>query len=180
MTELSELTGDYTLDVSHTRIGFAVRMLVSKVRGHFGEFEGSAHLDGGDPSKSSVQLTVQAASVETRNQLRDEHLRDHFLDSGRHPVITFISTGVRQAGESSFEVTGDLTIRGVSKPVTVDFELTGAGTDPWGSFRAGFEGTAVINRKDWGVSWNALVEGGDALVSDKVTLEFDVTAIRSA
>jgi polyisoprenoid-binding protein YceI len=178
-TRLSELTGDYVLDTAHTRIAFAARAMVSRVRGHFGEFEGTARLDGDDPSKSAVQLTIQANSVQTRNQLRDDHLRDHFLDCGRYPLITFTSTRVVQADGSTFQVTGGLTIRGVTKPVTVDLELSGATTDPWGSFRTGFEGTATISRKDWGVSWNAVLAGGDALVSDKVTLEFDITAVRA-
>jgi polyisoprenoid-binding protein YceI len=177
-TTASELTGAYVLDSSHTRIGFAARALVAKVRGQFDEFDGSARLDGQDPARSSVQLAIQAASVQTRNQLRDDHLRDHFLDSGRHPVITFVSTRVEQAGAAGFQVTGDLTIRGVTRPVTVAFELTGAVKDPWGNFRAGFEGTATINRKDWGVRWNTVLAGGDTLVSDQISLEFDVTAIR--
>jgi polyisoprenoid-binding protein YceI len=177
-TKLGELTGDYVLDTVHTRIGFATRAMVTRVRGQFDEFEGSAYLDGDDPSRSTVQLTIQAASVQTRNQQRDDHLRSHFLDSSNYPVITFTSTRVEQAGETTFTVTGDLTIRGVTKPVTVGFELTGAANDPWGNFRAGFEGTVTIDRTDWGVSWNTVLEGGNVMISDKVMLEFDVTATR--
>jgi polyisoprenoid-binding protein YceI len=181
MTKLSELTGDYVLDTARTRIGFVVRQaMVSKVHGQFDEFEGSTHLDGDDPSKSSAQLRIQSKSIQTRNEKRDDHLRSAFLDIPNHPAITFTSTGVEQVSETSFKVTGDLTIRGVTKPVTVDFELTGAGIDPSGSFRAGFEGRAAINRKDWGVIWNAVLEGGRVLVSEKVTLEFDVAAIRQS
>ena len=178
-TKLSELTGDYVLDAARTRIGFAARAMVTKVRGQFGEFEGRVHLDGNDPSKSSAQLTIQAGSIQTRIQQRDDHLRSNFLDTGHHPAITFTSTRTEQAGETSFKVTGDLTIRGVTKPVTVDFELTGAVTDPWGNFRVGFEGTVTINRKDWGVNWRA-VSGGGLLVSERVTLEFDVAAVRQS
>lgn len=179
VTKLSELTGDYVLDTARMRIGFAVPLvMVSKVRGQFGELEGSAHLDGDDPSKSSARLTIQAASIQTRNQRRDDHLRSRFLDTGSHPAITFTSTKVEQAGEASFTVTGDLTIRGVTKPVTVNFELAGAGNDPSGSFRARFEGKTTINRKDWGVRWNTALEGGGVLVGEKVTLEFDVAAVR--
>jgi polyisoprenoid-binding protein YceI len=105
--------------------------------------------------------------------------RGSFLDTGNHPAITFTSTRVEQAGETSFKVTGDLTIRGVTKPVTVDFGLTGAVNDPWGNFRLGFEGTVTINRKDWGVSWNAAA-GGGVLIGEKVTLEFDVTVVRQS
>jgi polyisoprenoid-binding protein YceI len=178
-TKLNELTGDYVLDTAHTRIGFAARAMVTKVRGQFDEFEGSAHLDGDDPSKSSAQLTIQAKSIQTRIQQRDDHLRSNFLDTANYPAITFTSTKAEPAGETSFKVTGDLAIRGVTRPVTVDFELTGAVDDPWGNFRVGFEGKATINRNDWGVNWNA-VAGGGVLVSEKVTLEFDVAAVRQS
>ncbi|WP_248960010.1 YceI family protein [Sphaerisporangium perillae] len=175
-TKLSELTGDYVLDTAHTRIGFVARhTMATKVRGQFDEFEGSARLDGEDPSKSSTELTIQAKSIQTRNQRRDEHLRSKFLDTDNHPTITFTSIGVEQVDDTSFKVTGDLTILGVTKPVTVDFELTGAENDPWGDFRVGFEGSVTIDRKDWGVNWNAAT---GVLVSEKVTLEFDVAAIR--
>jgi polyisoprenoid-binding protein YceI len=174
-TRLSELTGDYVLDTAHTRIGFVARhTMATKVPGQFGEFEGSAHLDGDDPPKSSAQFTITAASIQTRNQQRDEALRSKYLDTGNHPVITFTSTKMKQVGDTNFTVTGDLTIRGVTKPVTVDFKLTGAKTDPQGNFRADFAGSATINRKDWGVHWNA----APGVVSKKVTLEFDVAAIR--
>lgn len=176
-TKPSELTGNYVLDTAHTRIGFVARhAMATKVRGQFDEFEGSAHLDGDDPSKSSAELTIQANSLQTRNQQRDEHLRSKFLDMDNHPTITFTSTGVEQVDETKFKVTGDLTIRGVTKPVTVDFELTGA-ENPSGNFRVGFEGSVTINRKDWGVNWNAAT---GVLVSEKVTLEFDVAAIRQS
>jgi polyisoprenoid-binding protein YceI len=180
-TTLSELTGTYVLDTAHSRIGFVARQaMLTKVRGHFDEFEGGTHLDGDEPSKSSAQLTIKASSIQTRNGLRDEHLRTHFLDIANHPTITFASTEVEQVNETSFKVTGDLTIRGVAKPVTVDFELTDTEDHPSGTFRVAFEGKATINRKDWGVSWNVAVEGGGVLVSEKVTLEFDITAIRQS
>lgn len=179
MTKLSELTGDYVLDTAHTRIGFVARLaMVAKVRGQFDEFEGSAHLDGDDPSKSSAQLTIQAKSIQTRNEKRDDHLRSMFLDIPNHPAITFTSTRAEQIGETNFKVTGDLTIRGVTKPVTVDFGLTRPENDPSGNFRVGFEGMVTIDRNDWGVSWNAVLEGGGALISEKVTLELQVAAIR--
>ena len=180
-TKLSELTGDYVLDTARTRIGFAARQaMLTKVRGQFDEFEGTAHLDGDDPSKSSVQLTIQARSIQTRNERRDAHLGSAFLDVSDHPAITFASTGVAQISGTTFTVTGDLTIRGVTRPVTVDFELTGTEHDPRGNFLVGFEGKTTINRKDWGASWNAVLEGGGVLVSEKVTLEFDVAAVRQS
>ena len=176
MTKLSELTGDYVLDTAHTRIGFVARhAMATRVRGHFDEFEGGAYLDGDDPSKSSARLTIQAKSLQTRNRQRDDQLRGTFLDMGNHPAITFTSATVEQVDETTFKVTGDLAIRGVTKPVTVDFELTGAENDPRGDFRVGFKGSVTVNRNDWGVNWNAATT---VLVSPKVTLEFDVAAIR--
>ena len=177
-TKLDELTGDYVLDTAETRIGFAVRQTISKVRGQFDEFEGSVYLDGDDPSKSSAQLTIRASSIQTRNQRRDAHLRRSFLDTADHPSITFNSTSVVQAGKTTFKVTGDLTIRGMTKPLTVYFDLTGAEDDPEGNLRATFEGRATINRKDWGAVWNAAAEGAGLLLGYKVSLEFEATAIR--
>ena len=178
-TALSELTGDYILDPAGTRIGFVARQAIfTTVRGQFTEIAGSAHLDGDDPSKSSARLTIQAASIRTASARRDDHLRRAFLDTPDHPAITFTSTGVEQLSKTSFRLTGDLTIRGTTKPVTADFELTGAGYDQQGAFRAGFQGTVTINRRDWSVGWNAVLEGGGALVSNKVTLELATVAVR--
>jgi polyisoprenoid-binding protein YceI len=176
-TKLSELTGDYAIDPARTRIGFVARA-ITKVRGQFDEFEGSVHLDGGDPANSSAQLTIRTKSIQTRNRRRDDHLRRSFLDADDHPVITFTSARVDQVDQASFKVTGDLTIHGVTKPVTVDFTLTATEDDPLGTYRAGFLGSVTINRKDWGVTWNAALEGGGVLVSNKVTLLLDVTVIR--
>ena len=179
---LTELTGTYTLDPAHTRIGFVARhAMVTKVRGSFNEFAGTAELDGANPENSRVQLTIEAASIDTRNAQRDEHLRSNdFLAMQEYPKITFASTGVRQAGETTFEVTGDLTIKGVTNEITIPFEFEGAATDPFGNQRVGFEGSVTINRRDYGVTWNAALEGGGVLVSDKVTLEFEISAIKNA
>jgi polyisoprenoid-binding protein YceI len=176
-TNFSTLTGTYTLDPSHSRVGFVARhAMVTKVRGSFNEFDGTATIDGDNPSNSSVQVTIQVASIDTRNQQRDEHLRTNdFLDVEKYPRITFTSTSVAHDGDNDFEVTGDLTIRGVTKSVTLPLEFQGSATDPFGNARIGFEGSLVINRKDWGVNWNAAT---GVLVSEKVTLEFDVAAIR--
>jgi len=167
---------------AHTRIGFVARhAMVTKVRGAFNEFTGTAVLDGTNPANSRVEVTIEAASIDTRNAQRDEHLRSNdFLAMQEYPKITFTSTGVRQAGESTFEVTGDLTIKDVTKAVTIPFEFEGAAKDPFGNQRVGFEGSVTINRKDYGVTWNAALEGGGVLVSDKVTLEFEVSAVRNA
>ena len=179
---LTELTGTYTVDPAHTRIGFVARhAMVTKVRGSFDEFAGTAVLDGANPANSRVEVTIEAASIDTRNAQRDEHLRGNdFLAMQEYPKITFASTGVRQAGETTFEVTGDLTIKGVTNTITIPFEFEGAAKDPFGNERVGFEGSVAINRKDYGVTWNAALEGGGVLVSDKVTLEFEISAIKNA
>jgi polyisoprenoid-binding protein YceI len=179
---LTDLTGTWTLDPAHTRIGFVARhAMVTKVRGSFNEFEGTAVLDGANPANSHAEVSIKAASIDTRNAQRDEHLRSNdFLAMQEHPEITFTSTGARQVDDTTFELTGDLTIRGVTKSVTIPFTFEGAAKDPFGNLRAGFEGSVAINRKDWGVNWNAALEGGGVLVSDRVTLEFEVSAIKSA
>ncbi|GAA2769250.1 YceI family protein [Streptomyces indiaensis] len=173
-TALGELTGDYVLDTARTRIGFAARAaLVSTVRGRFDACEGSARLDGGSPSRSTVRLTIRAGSVQTRNAKRDGHLRGgDFLDAESHPDLTFTSTRVEQTGGTRFRVTGDLTVRGVTGPVTVDFELTGTDRGPQGALWAAFTGRAALDRHDWGVS------GARGMVGRKVLLEFEVTALR--
>jgi polyisoprenoid-binding protein YceI len=178
---LTELTGTYTLDPAHTRIGFVARhAMVTKVRGAFNEFAGTAVLDGANPEKSRVQVTIEAASIDTRNAQRDEHLRSNdFLAMQEYPQITFTSTGARQTGETTFELTGDLTIKGVTQSITIPFEFEGAAKDPFGNQRVGFEGAVTINRKDYGVTWNAALEGGGVLVSDKVTLEFEISAVKN-
>jgi len=178
---LSELTGTYALDPSHSRIGFVARhAMVTKVRGAFNEFEGTAVLDGDDPSRSTATVTIAAKSIDTRNAQRDEHLRSNdFFAMDEFPTITFTSTAVRRTGEAAFEVTGDLTLKGVTKPVTVPFSYEGSAQDPFGNTRVGFEGSVVVNRKDWGISWNAGLEAGGVLVSEKITLEFEISAIRN-
>jgi polyisoprenoid-binding protein YceI len=175
------LTGTYELDPTHTRIGFVARhAMVTKVRGSFNEFSGSGYFDADDPSRSHVGLTIAAASIDTRNADRDAHLRSNdFLDMDNHPEITFTSTAVEALDADTYRVTGDLTIKGVTKPVTIDFAYEGSATDPFGNVRVGFEGRTTINRKDWGVSWNTALEAGGVLVGEKVTLEFEVSAIRT-
>jgi polyisoprenoid-binding protein YceI len=175
------LTGTYAIDASHSRIGFVARhAMVTKVRGSFNEFEGSGYFDAEDPARSHLQLTIQAASIDTRNADRDGHLRGNdFFDMEAHPEITFVSTAVEAVDAETYRVTGDLTIKGVTKPVTLDLEYTGAAVDPFQNQRVGFEGSTTVNRKDWGVSWNAALDAGGVLVSEKVTLELEVSAIRT-
>jgi len=179
---LTELTGTYTLDPAHTRIGFVARhAMVTKVRGAFNEFEGTATLDGANPANSRAQVTINAASIDTRNAQRDEHLRGNdFLAMRDYPQITFSSTGARQVDDTTFELTGDLTIKGVTNPITIPFTFEGAARDPFGNLRVGFEGSVTINRKDYGITWNAALETGGVLVSDKIVLEFEISAIKNA
>lgn len=177
---IQDLTGDYTLDVAHSRIGFNARhAMVTTVRGSFGEFEGTAHLDAADPSQSSAKLTVKVASLTTGQEQRDAHLRSpDFFDIETYPEITFSSTSVEKVDDETYRLTGDLTIKDQTKPVTVEFTFNGSAKDPYGNLRAGFEGKVTVNRKDWGLSWNAALETGGLLVSDKIKLEFDVSAIK--
>lgn len=178
----AEITGTYAIDPAHSRVGFVARhAMITKVRGSFNEFTGTGWFDADDPTNSKLELTISAASIDTRNADRDVHLRGNdFFAMDAHPEIHFVSTGITAAGDDHFRVTGDLTLRGVTKPVTVDFEYNGAAVDPFGHQRLGFEGRATINRKDWGVTWNAPLETGGVLVGEKVTLEFEVSAVKAA
>ncbi len=175
------LTGTYTLDPAHTRIGFVVRhAMVTKVRGAFNQVEGSGHFDAEQPGNSTLSLTVDVDSIDTRNADRDGHLRSNdFLDIENHPQLTFTSTGVSKVDDDTYTVTGDLTIKGVTKSVSFDLEVAGPAKDPFGNIRIGLEGSTVINRKDWGITYNAALETGGVLVGEKVTLEFEVSAIKA-
>ena len=178
----TQLTGDYTIDPTHTRIGFVARhAMVTKVRGAFNEFTGTAHLDGQNLNNSTVELAIEAASIDTRNADRDGHLRSNdFLQMDEYPQITFHSTSVTWNGDDALEVTGDLTVKDVTRAVTVPFSFEGQATDPFGNVRIGFDGSTTINRKDFGVTWNAALETGGVLVSEKITLEFEISAIKQA
>ena len=180
-TAIDDITGDYTLDVSHSRLGFVARhAMVTKVRGQFGAFTGTARIDEANPSASKVDLSIDVASIETGSADRDGHLKSgDFFDAETYPTITFTSTKVERDGDD-WNITGDLTIKDVTKPVTIEFEQTGSAVDPFGNTRVGFEGDVTVNRKDWGLTWNAALETGGVLVSEKIKLEFDVSAIRNA
>ena len=182
---LEDISGDFDIDPAHTRLGFVARhAMVTKVRGAFTECSGTAHVDTADPGSSTVSITIVANSITTGQQQRDDHLRSgDFLDSEQHPEITFVSTSVDCNGDGDgdgWTITGDLTIKGLTRPVSVTFKYTGSAQDPYGNVRIGFEGEAAINRKDWGLTWNAPLDTGGVLISDKVKLEFDVSAIKRA
>jgi polyisoprenoid-binding protein YceI len=181
VTTTPTLSGTYTVDPTHSRVGFVARhAMVTKVRGSFNEFEGSGYFDAADPTRSRLDITIKAASIDTRNADRDGHLRGNdFFDMETYPEIRFASTSVAKVDDDNYKVTGDLTIKDVTKPVTVDFELTGTAEDPWGNTRLGLEGSTVINRKDWGVNFNVALEAGGVLVSEKVTIEFEVSTVKA-
>ncbi|MBM7808835.1 polyisoprenoid-binding protein YceI [Geodermatophilus bullaregiensis] len=181
-TALVDVTGDYTIDVAHTRIGIRARhAMVTTVRGAFTDFEGEAHLDVLQPTASSVTIRIRTASIDTGQADRDAHLRSpDFLDVERYPEIVFRSTDVEQLEDETYEVSGDLTIRDTTRPVSVEFTLTGSAKDPFGNTRVGFEGALAIKRSDWGLTWNTPLDTGGVLVSDRIQVEFDVSVIRSA
>lgn len=176
------ITGNYVIDTTHSQIGFGARhAMVTKVRGSFNEFSGTGFFDAENPANSNLQVTIKAASIDTNNADRDAHLRSNdFFDMEKFPEITFISTSFDKVDAENYRVTGDLTIKGITKPVTIDLEYTGTAVDPYGNHRIGFEGKTTINRKDWGVTWNAALETGGVLVGEKITLELEISAIRSA
>jgi len=176
------LSGTYAIDPAHSRVGFVARhAMVTKVRGSFNEVEGSGEFDADDPGSSHFELTIKAHSIDTRNADRDNHLRGNdFFDMDNHPEITFNSTAVEKVDDDTYRVTGDLTIKGVTNPVTFDLELSGPAVDPFGFTRIGLEGSKQVNRKDWGIAWNAPLETGGFLVSEKVTLEFEIAAVKQA
>jgi polyisoprenoid-binding protein YceI len=181
-TRVQDLSGTYNLDPSHSRVGFVTRhAMIAKVRGAFNEITGSASIDGANPAASTLEVTIQTASVDTRDANRDGHLASpDFFDAATFPTITFVGTDFAITGDDTVDVTGDLTIKGITKQVTVPFEFGGVATDPFGNSRAGFEGALVVNRKDWGLTWNAALETGGVLVADKVTLELEVSAVKAA
>ena len=173
-------TRTYKIDKSHSEAIFQVRHLVTKVRGRFTDFEGAIEYNDANPEASTVNFSAKTASIDTAEADRDKHLRSaDFFDADNNKEITFSSTKVERDGDD-WVVTGDLSIKGETKPVTVVFEPTGSARDPFGNLRIGFEGGTSINRKDWGLTWNAALETGGVLVSEKVKLEFDVSAIRNA
>ena len=178
---LTDITGDYTVDASHSRLGFVARhAMVTKVRGQFDAFTATAHVDAETPAASTIELSIDVASVTTGSPDRDGHLRSaDFFDAENYPTWTFRSTDVARDGDE-WTVTGDLTIKDVTKSVTIEFEETGSAIDPFGNTRVGFEGGVTVNRKDWGLTWNAALETGGVLVSEKVKLEFDISAIKNA
>jgi polyisoprenoid-binding protein YceI len=179
MSDYTALTGTWNLDTAHTRLGFAAKhAMVTTVRGAFLDFDGSLTIDGDHPEKSSAEVVIQAASFDSGNAQRDGHVRSgDFLDVENHPTLSFRSTDVRVDGDD-FVLVGDLTIRGTTRPVELKGELEGVDKDPFGNLRVGFSAETQISRKDFGLTWNVALESGGLLVSDKVKITLDVSAVR--
>ncbi|MFC8427363.1 YceI family protein [Streptomyces sp. NPDC057253] len=178
---LAALTGEWTIDPAHSRIGFSVRhAMVTTVRGAFLEYQSRLYFDGRDPSRSMAEIIISTGSVDTGVEQRDGHLvgRD-FLDSASHPRMRFVSTAVEVAGPDVYRMTGDLTIKGRTRPVVLELTYIGHVTDPFGYQRVGFDGTTTINRSEWGLTYDSKLAEGGAMVSEKVRLQFDIAAIRT-
>lgn len=178
MSDLNSYSGNFVIDASHSEIGFSARhAMVTKVRGAFNEFEGTA-TSGENLEGAKINVSIDVASVDTRNSDRDEHLKgDDFFDAANHPKITFASTDIKAKGDT-LEVTGDLTIKGQTNSVTIPFEFEGEAVYPWGQTRVGFSGSTTINRRDFGLEWQTKLDNGGVLVSDKIGLNFDISAVK--
>jgi polyisoprenoid-binding protein YceI len=172
----------WEIDGSHSGVHFSVRhMVVAKVRGHFSRFSGSISTKDGDLGHASVEVAIDASSIETGVAERDQHLRSaDFLDVANFPELTFRSTAVEKRSEEELRVTGDLTIRGVTRAVVLDVEYAGRTKDPWGNERAGFTAKTSIDRKEFGLVWNQVLEAGGVMVGDRVTIELEVEAVRQS
>ena len=174
-------SGTWAADTAHSTLGFSVKHLgIATVRGSFGEFEGKLEL-GDDLSTAKISGSAKAASIDTAEPQRDAHLQSaDFFDAETYPELTFESTGVRAIDDDTFEIVGDLTMHGVTKPITLKAEIQGAETDPWGNERVGLEITGQLNRSEWGMKFNQALGSGNLLVSDVVKLALDVSAVKQA
>jgi len=168
----------WKVDTAHTTVGFSVVHLFSNVQGRFDRFNGTIEFDPAAPEKAVVKASIEAASINTNNEKRDKHLRsDDFFGVEKYPTLSFESTGSSDWSGDQGTIEGNLTIHGVTKPVALDVKFRGQGKDPWGNVRAGFEATLTIDRKDYGLNWNELLETGGVLVGDEVTIRLDVEGI---
>lgn len=172
----------WTIDPSHTIVEFGIRhLMITTVKGRFGGVEGTIKGNPDDWADAEVEVKIDAASVDTRNEDRDNHLRSaDFFEVEKYPHLTYKSTKVTKTGENSYTIEGELTIRDVTKPVTLEAEYLGKAVDPWGNEKIGFSAKAKVNRKDFGLTWNAPLEAGGFLVGDEVTIELEVQAAKAA
>jgi polyisoprenoid-binding protein YceI len=178
----SAFASEWTLDPTHVTAQFSIKhLMVATVRGQFDKVSGTLNFDDKDPTKSVVDISIETKSINTREAKRDEHLRSaDFFDAAGHPAITFKSTKVSKAGKNKFKVVGDLTMRGVTKPVTLDVTLTDAVKSPWGQSVRGVSASGKLNRKDWGLVWNKGLETGGVLVGDEVELNIDAEFVQKS
>ncbi len=178
MTTATATKTIYSIDKAHSEATFQVRHLLTKVRGHFSDFDGTIEYDEQDPERSSVNVAIQASSIDTSERDRDTHLRSaDFFEVEKFPTLTFTSAAITRKGSDGFGVAGDLTIRGVTRAVTFDVTFLGKAKDPWGNERIAFEAETTINRKDYGLLWNAALETGGFLVGDEVKISLSVQAV---
>ncbi len=181
MANLNDLTpGNWNIDAAHSTVGFVARhLMISKVRGSFGSFSGTVVV-AAEPLSSTVTASVDIASISTGDEGRDSHLRGtDFFDAETHPTMVFVSTGIKDKG-SAFVLTGDLTVKGVTKSVDFALEFDGVSPDPWGGTRVGFTAETEISRKEFGLEWNVALETGGVLVGDKVKIQLEIEAVRAA
>ena len=172
----------WQIDPAHSEIHFSVRhMMISKVRGHFERFSGTVNLNEQNPAQTTLEVQIEAASINTRDEKRDGHLKsEDFLDAENHPYLTFKSKRVDVTGDESAKLIGDLTIRGVSKEVSLDVTYEGQAKSPWGTVSAGFSASANIDRTEWGLTWNQALETGGILVGDEVNINIELELIKQA
>jgi polyisoprenoid-binding protein YceI len=176
-TQTATAARTLTIDRSHSEVGFQVRHLLSKVRGRFNEFDGTIEFDESNPAASRVDVTIHAGSIDTGEADRDNHLRNaDFFDIEKYPALTFKSSSVTPRGENTYDVLGDLTIHGVTRQVTLPASFLGAAQDPWGNTKLVFEADLTLNRKDFGLTWNAALETGGFLVGDEVKVSLAIQA----
>jgi polyisoprenoid-binding protein YceI len=171
--------GVWTIDPTHSSVGFSVKhMMIATVRGRFAQFEGAIEVD--ESGAARIHGVVDAASIDTNESQRDEHLRSaDFLDAAEHPEIRFRSTAVERRGDGEYRIAGEITIRGATREIALDAQVQGAGTDPWGNERVALEATGQLSRKDFGLTWNQAMEAGGVLVGDRVTLTLDLSTVRA-
>lgn len=172
----------WNLDASHSNIEFAVRhLMISTVRGRFGKLTGTVELDDRNPAKSRVEVAIDATSIDTREEQRDTHLRSaDFFEVEKFPSLTFKATGISGDVRGSFKLNGDLTIKGVTRPITLEVTSEGQGNDPWGNERAGYSAKGKLKRSDFGLTWNQLIEAGGVAVGDEIKIGIDVELVRKA
>jgi polyisoprenoid-binding protein YceI len=175
-------TTKFEIDQSHSSINFTVRhLMVSKVRGQFAAWRGQLDLDEADLTRSQLNVEIDAASVDTKEPKRDDHLRSaDFLEVEKFPTLTFRSTEITRVDDATYNVAGELTIHGVTRPVTLAVDYAGAVKDPWGGERAGFSAHAAISRKDFGLTWNLMLEAGGFVVGDKIEIGIELELIKAA